>query len=282
MSIRPDRVHRGHRVAKTCLRYLVLTIALLASLAPILWLISTSFKKPVEAFAIPPVWIFKPRLTNYIRVLQDSTFIRYYLNSLVIGLATTALGLLVGVPAAYSLARFSFKRKGDINFWILSTRMGPPVGLAIPFYIIVRKLGLLDSYAAMIPIHLTFVLSFVVWMMRGFFFSVPAELEEAAIIDGCSQTGAFLKITLPLTAPGLAATAIFSFLMSWNEFLFAMVLTEFSARTVPVGIQTYISWETIRWGEISAAGILALIPVLLFTIAVQKYLIRGLTMGAIR
>jgi multiple sugar transport system permease protein len=242
----------------------------------------TSLKTRVDAFSIPPKWIFKPILTNYLTVLGDSSFMHYYRNSLVVAILTTVLCLIIAVPGAYAFATFNFKKKNDLSFWVLTTRMAPPILVIVPFYLLFKQFQLLDTVTGLVLIYTTFNLAFVVWMMKGFFEGMPRDIEEAARVDGATRLRCFLTIIVPLAAPGLIASSIFTFIMSWNEYFYALILTGSNAQTVPVAINAYITFEGIRWGEIAAAGILILIPVVLFGILVQKYLVRGLTMGAIK
>ena len=185
------------------------------------------------------------------------------------------------MPAAYVLARYRFRGNADLGFWILSTRMTPPVAMLIPFFVLYVRTGLVDTYAGLIVAHLALNISVIVWLMRSFFEDLPPELEEAAFVDGASWFGAFRRVCLPVAAPGIAAVAILSFLFSWNEFLFALVLTE-QIRTVPVGLYQFVGYQQIRWGELSAAAVLMLAPVLAFVFLFQKRLVRGLTLGAVK
>jgi len=184
--------------------------------------------------------------------------------------------------AAYSLARFKFKGSDNIAFWMLSIRMMPPVVAVIPLYIIMRNLRLLDTPWCLVIAYLTINLPFVVWMMKGFFEEIPREIEESALVDGCSTFDVFRRIALPLAAPGLAATGIFTFIFSWNEFLIALILTGTKSVTLPVGIIGYMKETGINWGYMTAGGILALIPVIIFAALAQKNLVKGLTMGALK
>jgi multiple sugar transport system permease protein len=249
---------------------------------PIVWLISTAFKNRVDAFAIPPKHIFVPIFDNFQSVLSSGNFMSAYKNSLIISVGTCALALLLGTPMAYALARFNVPNKNGLLMWLLSTRMAPVVLIAIPYYVIYQKIGLRGTYLGMILVYLIFNLAFTVWMLKGFIEGVPVELSEASRVDGCSRLKAFLTIEIPLMKGGIAATAIISFITVWNEFLLALVLTSFRTQTTPVAIQNFISFEGIRWGEIAAAGVLVAAPAVILGIAVRKYLISGMTMGAVK
>jgi len=251
-------------------------------LFPPVVLFVTSIKTDVDALSFPPKWIFDPTLKNYIDILNTSPLVGYALNSLIVAFLNTLLCLIVGSMAAYGLARFKFRGADNLAFWILSIRMMPPVAAIIPIYILMKNLRLLDTPWCLVITYLTFNLPFVVWMMKGFFEEIPREIEESALIDGCSDFSVFFRIALPLVAPGLAATAILVFIFSWNEFLFALILTGTKAVTLPVGIIGYMKETGINWGYMTAGGMLALIPVILFMIMVQKHLVKGLTLGALK
>lgn len=251
-------------------------------LFPPVVLFLTSIKTELDGLSFPPKWIFKPTLENYTEIFEFSPFARYLLNSFIVASLNTGVVLVLGSFAAYSLARFRFKGADDIAFWILSVRMMPPVAAIIPIYIIMRNLRLLDTPWSLVITYLTFNLPFAVWMMRSFFREIPREIEESALVDGCSIFRSFRSIALPLAAPGLAATGILTFIFSWNEFLFALILTGSKAVTLPVGITGYMKETGINWGYMTAGGALALIPVIVFTILAQKHLVKGLTMGALK
>lgn len=251
-------------------------------LFPPVVLFLTSIKTELDALSFPPKWIFKPTLENYTEIFEFSPFAKYLLNSFIVASLNTGVVLVLGSFAAYSLARFRFKGADDIAFWILSVRMMPPVAAIIPIYIIMRNLRLLDTPWSLVITYLTFNLPFAVWMMRSFFREIPREIEESALVDGCSIFRSFRSIALPLVAPGLAATGILTFIFSWNEFLFALILTGSKAVTLPVGITGYMKETGINWGYMTAGGALALVPVILFTILAQKHLVKGLTMGALK
>ncbi len=258
------------------------TFLLLAlTLFPVLWLIQLSLKVESEAFRMPPQLIFWPTLENYIALFQGK-FARSFGNSLIVSVATTLISLVLGVPAAYALSRAGFQADKGIALWVLTTRMAPPIAFAIPFFLTYRYLGLIDTLLGLMIIYLTFNLSLVIWMMRTFFDGLPRSLEEAAEIDGAGPWGAFLRITLPLAGPGLATTAIFCFLFAWNDFFFALVLTRSRAQMAPVAIVNFMNYEGWEWGKIAAGGTLIMLPVVIFSLLVRRYLIRGLTAGAIK
>jgi len=260
--------------------YISLAIILAFFLFPVFWVITTSLKTRIQAIAMPPVWLFKPMFRNYFKVLFQSPFPRYFANSLIISLSAVFISIACGTPAAYALSRFEFRHKQDLLFWILSTRMAPPIAVIIPFFMMFRAAHMLDSHFALIIVYITFNLSLVIWLMRGFFSELPEELEEAALVDGASELGVFFRIALPLVSPGIVATMILGFLFSWNEFFFALILTRKVAQTVPVAIAGYIGFMGIRWEEMTAAAVISSVPTLVLAIVVQRYLVRGLTLGA--
>ena len=269
------------KVKKIVFAIITVTIFSLVLFSPIV-LFFTSIKTELDALSFHPKWIFKPTLQNYVDIFKASPIFRFLLNSTIVASTNTAVALGLGSLTAYGLARFKFRGSENISFWILSIRMMPPVAAIIPIYIIMKRVRLLDTPWALIIIYLTFNLPFVVWMMKGFFEDIPRAIEESALIDGCSEFAVFRKIALPLVAPGLAATAILIFIFSWNEFLFALILTGTRAVTLPVGIIGFMKETGINWGYMTAGGTLALVPVVIFTILVQKHLVKGLTMGALK
>jgi len=275
----------GHKIAQS-IRYVLLTAALLFSLAPVYWMLTISLKTEVEQFASPPSWfVFSPTLDHYFDAFVARGFGNYLLTSAIVAVASTACALIIGTLAAYALARFELPLRLNrrLSLWILSTRMFPAIVTAVPLFLMMRDLRLLNTRASLIIVYTGFNLPFVVWMMRGFFADLPRDLEEAALVDGDSRLGALVRVVLPLVAPGLAATAVFCLIVSWNEFLFALVLTQTdAAMTLPVGIAGRVTQYEIKWGVMSAAASVAIIPILVFALAVQKYLVRGLSMGAVK
>jgi multiple sugar transport system permease protein len=271
---------------KRILKYLLLLFALLVALAPVYWMLTISLKSEVDQFATPPRWfLFDPTLEHYADAFLARSFGQYLITSSIVAVVSTACALVLGTFAAYSLARFRLPYNLDrkLSLWILSTRMFPAIVTAVPLFLMMRDLQLLNTRASLVIVYTAFNLPFVVWMMRGFFAELPRDLEEAALVDGDSRLGALFRIVLPLVAPGLAATAVFCLIVSWNEFLFALVLTQTDAvMTLPVGIAGRVTQYEIKWGVMSAAGVVAVVPILVFALAVQKYLVRGLSLGAVK
>lgn len=262
--------------------YVTLAIIMLTFIMPIYWVFVSSLKIPKEYFSSPPVYLpSEITFSNYIKLFQESKTPHHLLNSLIVALVTTAASVGIGSLGAYSLARF--KIGGEyLAFAILGIYMFPPVTFILPFFIFAQKLHLYDTRLILAIVYTGFFLSFVVWIMRGFFYEIPKELDEAAMIDGCSRIGAFLKVILPLAKPGLVATSLICFMFSWNEFLFALILTSTNAKTLPVELGGFITDKALLWGQMSAGGSLAIIPILALILLLQKYLVRGLTFGAIK
>lgn len=264
------------------LTYLVLIVAIF----PVLWMVLTSLKTSWEAQALPPVWLFAPTLENYISLFESSSssskFHELLWNSAIVSAVSMTLSVVFGALASYSLSRFRMKRGKDIAIWILSTRMFPPAATLVPVFMMMSWLDLIDTYAALIIPYTAFNLSFVVWMLKGFFDEIPVDLEEAAMIDGCSRMSAFYRVILPLIAPGLAATAIICLMFSWNEFMFALVLSRNDVVTAPVIANQFVTMYGVKWGELTAASTLMTAPVLIFAIMVRRHLIKGLTMGSVK
>ena len=254
-------------------------LLLLLIMSPALWMLLLSFRGGGNIFDMRVV--FAPTLDNY-RALWTGLFPGSLGHSIVVSLTATVLSLLLGVPAAYALSRWRFRARSGVAFWMLATRMAPPVAYTIPFFLAYRYFGLIDSLAGLVIIYLTFNLALVVWMMRTFFESVPRALEEAAWIDGCGVWSGFRRITLPLSAPGLAATGVLCFILSWNDFFYALILTRTKAMTAPVAIVNFMQYQGWEWGKIAAGGTLVMLPVVFFSICVRRYLVRGLTAGGVK
>lgn len=270
---------------KSALKYLLAIAALLISIAPVYWLITIALKREIDQFAWPPQWFGFPVTFDHFREAFRGSFTAYFANSVILASISTVAALVIGVPAAYGLARFEWpgRWRDHLSDWILSTRMLPPIVTIVPLFLMLREFDLLDSLAGLAIVYTAFNLPFVIWMMRGFFEEVPREIEEAAMLDGESRMGALLRIVLPLVKPGLAATAVFCLVVAWNEFLFALILTQTeAAMTLPVGIASRVTQYEIKWGVMSAAGVVAMLPVLVFASATQKYLVRGLSLGAVK
>ncbi len=281
---------RRARLIET-IRYVVVGLLVVVFLFPIVWMIATSFKPPQDILARPPVIMFQPTFENYRFAFGEADFGRFIINTIIVATGSTIIVVVVGALAAYSFARFN-PGKGTLMFFILTARMMPGIAVIIPFFVIFRDLGGtrigsalflgLDQPGALIVAHTVFSLPFAIWLMHSFFQDVPRALEEAAMVDGATRFGTFLRISLPLAAPGLAVTAIFTFFFSWNEFLFANVLTRDAAKTITVGVSGFQTQQGILWGPMAAAATVAVVPTLIFVLVLQRYIVRGLTMGAVK
>ncbi len=249
-------------------------------ISPIIYMVFMSFRLPSEVFSISP--IFRPTLSNYANMLDRTRLGKYFINSIIVATSSTGMSLLLGTVAAYSIVRFTYAGRKFFLFLLLFARMMPPLAIIVALFLMMRGWGLTESYMAIVLIYTVFNTPFVTWIMRGFFMGIPEELEFSAMVDGCSRLGAFMRITIPLSAAGMVATAIFAFTISWNEFFFALIFTAGNTKTVPVVIPELISEMGIYWGEICSAGTLALLPIVVFIWFVQKHLIRGLTFGAVK
>jgi multiple sugar transport system permease protein len=267
------------------LRWAGIGLALTVVLVPFLWLVTTSFKLESDYLAYPPRFIpDRWSFEGYRILFQREQLGHFFINSLVITLASTALSVTLGSMAAYSLSRapLPFRLNGIIAFWMLLTRMYPAIAIAIPYFLIIRNLNLLDTRWALIITHTAFNLPFVIWLMIGFYQELPRELERAAMVDGCNVWQRFTKIVLPLSGPAIVATSILAAILSWNEFLFAVMLTRNEAKTLPVVMAGFITDKGLLWNQMTALGVITVLPVLIFAIAVQRYLVRGLTLGAVK
>lgn len=263
------------------MRTLLVFVAILFFMMPIFWLLSTSLKLGRDAFAIPPKWIFFDyTLKNFQQVLQNTQTPKFLLNSIIVSAGATSLSLLLGVPAGYAIARSKSALINSSAYFFLLLLMIPPIAMLIPFYLVMRDLHLLGSYASLIILDTVFDAAFVVWMMRSYFKDVPQEMEEAALVDGASPLQAFTKIALPMSVPGVVASALYCFIFSWNDFLFALMLTSPATKTIPLGILSSFSAVEISWGTMAVMSIFAIIPALIITLFLNRYFVQGLTMGS--
>ena len=260
----------------------VLVLIAIVALFPYLWIVLTSFKARTDILTTPPVWVHEPTWFNYWNMLFERGFEAYLWNSVVIGVSSTLLALVVGTLAAYAFSHYRIPAGNHLFFYILATRLGPPVAYALPMYFLFSNLGLLQSQVGVIVAHATFNLVLVVWMMKTFFDDIPAEVEEAARLDGCSEWLMFSRVSLPMALPGLVTAAIFIFIFSWNELLFAMILSAGKFSTLPAMSPSLAMHTGTMWGEVAAAAVVQTIPVIVFTFVAQRHLIRGLTFGAVK
>ena len=275
------RVEGTSKLRKMCL-HVGLAVIMVVFAFPIVWTMLTSLKMPLQTFAIPPVWFFRPTLMNYLAVFEQQPFGRYLFNSIVIALGSTGLALGVGVPAAYAFSALRFHGREAFLIATIGLRMLPPIALVVPLYYIMRRLGLLDTHLALVLVYAMFNAPFVIWMLKGFFDEIPEDVRHSALVDGCSHFRVLWQIMVPLAAPGLFATAVFTYILSWNDFVFALFFTTTKAATLPVAVSGFITEEGVRWGNVGSGGTIILLPVVVFTLIVQKYLVRGMTAGAVK
>ena len=265
------------------------TLAIMLPLAavmlfPLFWIISISLKGDTEQFVTPPTLIpLEPVLSNYQRLLTETNFPSYIGNSLFVAFATVLLALGVGCPAAYAMARFKMLSRPELTSLVLLTYMFPPILLGIPLFVIFSQAGLANSYLGLVLAHTTFALPFVMWMMRDFFLAVPYEMEEAAMVDGCGRLRVLWIVVIPIARPGLIAAGIFTFMLSWNDYIYALILMKSESRkTISVGLSLFIDSTTIEPGLMMAGAVLTTVPVLACFMFVQRYLVQGLAVGAVK
>jgi multiple sugar transport system permease protein len=283
---RPSSGHRSERfrrklarAAEGVLFYGTLIALLGFFLFTLVWMVLSSLKTNVQATAYPPVWLFRPTLQNYIDVFTKNPFFSYMVNSTIIAGAAVGIGLVCGLPAAYSMARH---RQTALGFLVLMVRILPGIAFLVPLFIIYRRLGLINTLAGIVLTHIIIVLPLIIWIMAGFFEDIPRELEEAALIDGCSRVGTFVRIALPLSRPGIVAATILSFIASWNNFIFVLILGGKDTITLPMAVYSFVSFEDVNWGGLTAAATIITVPILVLSLIVQRYLAGGLTMGAVK
>jgi len=267
---------------KEVILYLILGVFLFWWLFPVFVMISSAFKVEVEMFTLPPRWIFKPNLDNFRNLFKTFGFSSYLLNSIIASLSTTAISLFLGSLAGYGLARGKIQRENDIAFWMVSTRMAPIVGVILPLYLIFTRLHLIGTLQALILGYTVFNLPLAVWLMKSFFEDLPGEIEEAAMVDGCSKFQAFFRVALPLALPGLVATGVLCFSFAWNDYAFAVIFTSGKTQTLTVACARLMTEYGIVWGQVMATGTILVAPVLILGVIIRKYLVKGLTFGAIK
>lgn len=278
--------------------YLAVVLIVVETLAPFLWLIISSLSTQAELLSLPPHWLpQQPTLERYQNILFSSevafrgltvsspaaAFKQAMINSVIVAGLTTVLCLVFGVFASYAFARLRLPAKGILLILIIAVQMLPPIALVIPLYFMIKAMGLMDSYAALILLYSTFTITYIVWVMNGYFQTLPKDIDEAALIDGCSRLGALFRVILPLALPGLVAVGIFSFLTAWNEFLFALVFTHSpGVKPLPVAVAEFSTEFGIDYGMMTTGGVLASIPPVVLAMVFQRYLLQGLTAGAVK
>ncbi len=273
---------RMGNLVKQILFYLLVLVILVPFLFVFYWMIINSFKTLVDAQSYPPKFFsFTPTLENYRALFQDPSnpFLDFTLNSMIIAAGSTFLGLLFGLPAAYSIARY---KQNGLGLAILTARIMPGISFLVPLYIVFSRLRMIDTYPSLILSHLIVTMPIIVWLMVGFFEDLPRELEEAARVDGTSVFGTFWRISLPLSKAGIVASAILAFIFSWNNFMFSLVLTSTNTKTLPVAVFNFMGYSSINYGAISAAAALITLPVIVLVLFVQRHIVQGLTAGGIK
>jgi multiple sugar transport system permease protein len=263
------------------LHYLAAVALLVFFLFPVYWLFMISFKTPEEIFASPPVWYPESlQFANYAVLFRDGDAITVW-NSLVVAGISTVLAMLLGTTAAYSLARF--RTGGDnLAIWIISQRMIPPIAIVFPIFLLYVWLGWVDTYHGLILLYTAFNLPYVIWMMRGYIEDIPLELEESALVDGCTRFEVLRKVVFPMARAGLFATAVFTFVFAWNDFIFALVLTRREVTTFPVQVTHYFGGQSNFWAKIAAMSVLGTVPIFIAVATLQRYLVRGISLGAVK
>jgi multiple sugar transport system permease protein len=269
-----------HRLAGRILASILIILVSLVILFPFFWILSSSFKRQVDIIASPPrIFSFTPVIANYVRVFAEQNFPKYFLNSTVIGVASVAASLLLGLPAAYTIARFRQRR---LSMFILVARLLPGISFLMPWYILFSRLGLMDTYVALVLSHMLIVLPVVVWVMSSYFASIPVEIDESAMVDGATHQRTLLSLILPLAGPGIATATTLSFIFSWNNFMFSQVLSMEKTRTLPIAVYNFVSYAEVDWGAVMAAAVAIMTPAIILTMIFQKYVVQGLTLGAVK
>lgn len=273
------------------LRYGLVLVVLLWTTFPIAWMIITSFKPADDVMRMPPVFVFKPTFDNYVYAIEKANFALFIRNTVLVAVTSTVLVIALGTLAAYSFARYN-TGEGHILFFILTTKMFPAIAVVLPYFIIFREIGKtsvgqalavgLDRPGALIISYTMFNLPFAIWLLVSFFQDISRELEDSARLDGYSRLQVLAKVVFPLATPGIAVTAVFCLIFSWNEFLFAYILTRDAARTITVGVESFFTLRGILWGPVAAAATISVLPMIIFVLLLQRYMVRGLTFGAVR
>lgn len=272
------------RLVIKCILLTLLVILILWAVLPFFWMVSTSFKTTEETYTVPLVWIPRyPTIKNFLYVVKRAPFLTYFRNSVVVAVSTTVIAIILASLAGYSFSRFKFLGGHSLLLIFLITQMFPGALLIIPLFQIIKALKLLNTLYALVLSYITFSLPLCTWLMKGFFDQIPQELEEAAMIDGCSRVSAMVRVIFPLALPGVMAASIFSFIGAWDEFIFALIFTSTDkARTLPIGLQRFITSYEIYWNHLGAASVLTTIPVVILFLFIQRHMVKGLTAGSVK
>ena len=272
---------RADRGAGLAIRYIAVLAVTVLFLFPVYWLATISFKTPAEIFSSPPVWWPEAiQFANYAVLFKDGDAVTVW-NSLVLASVSTAIAMVLGTMCAYSIARFQTGGKLFAD-WVLSNRMVPPIVIVFPVFLLFVYLGWVDTFYGLILLYTAFSLPYVIWMMRGYIQDIPVELEESALVDGCSRWQVFARVVWPMARTGLFATAVFTFVFAWNEFIFALVLTRSSVTTFPVQVTHYFGGQSNFWAKIAAMSMLGTVPIFIIVALLQRFLVRGISLGAVK
>lgn len=282
---KPARVKAGPRGRKkrgAIVTFVLLTLWSIFAVGPILWILLMSVKSPADIIAWPPKFFFTPITDNYVEVLSGTEFLRPFANSLIVTIGSLAVTILIGLPAAYALARLKFRGRENIALGLLSLRFAPELLVILPLYLIFQNTGLQNTYVGLILAYQLVTLPMLVWMLRSFLEDLPMELEEAIAIDGGTRWTAFRYVIFRLIAPGLAASLMLSFVWAWNNYTFPLVLAGRDTQTITTGIQQYMAYQSVEWGPMAAATVISLIPGILFAVFALRYVVGGLTAGTVK
>jgi multiple sugar transport system permease protein len=250
------------------------------ALFPLIWMLIISFKSDMDMYST--VFIFDPTIENYIKVLSEGNYVKSFFDNLIVSGGAVLVSLVVGVPAAYALARYNFKGKEDVAFTILSFKFAPEILIILPLFMLYQKIGLYDTYLGLIWIYQFISLPLLIWVLRGYFEDIPVEVEKAAELDGYKWYHTFVKILLPLIKPGLVASALLAFIFCWNSFTFGLQLSGFKIQTITVSAMKYVTTDTIHYGQMAVASTIAIIPEIILALCISKHLVRGLSFGAVK
>jgi len=259
--------------------FMLIIAVTLAFLFPFIWMLLASFKTQSQILSTDSLFIFQPTGENYATVFKEYNYTKFILNSFIVALASTLFGLALGLPASYAIAKY---KQNGFAFLILIARIIPGISFMIPWFIIFTKLQLVDTYVSLILAHMLVGLPFIIWIMISFYENLPHELEEAARVDGCTIQGAFARIMLPLSMPGIITASIMAFIFSWNNFMFSLVLSGDKTKTLPIAVYSFLSYSDINWGGLMAAAVIITLPILIITLLLQRYVVSGITVGAVK
>jgi multiple sugar transport system permease protein len=275
---------------KLLLVYLGMVLLGIYILAPVAWIVMMSFKSKIDVISVPPKFIFTPTLDIYLALfgvgkvglLTGSTFLSFFKNSMILALGSVLLSMVLGMPAAYAFARLRFKAKEPLAFTYLSFRFVPEITIILPLYVLYQQLNLYNTYTGLILVYQLISLPFIIWMMRSYFEEIPVAIEQAARTDGYSWVRTFFRMVLPLAAPGVAASLVLAFIFCWNNFIFGLMLGGTNTQPVTVGLLSFMGTNEVQWGLMAAATVIAIVPEMILALSVQRYMVRGLTLGAVK